>query len=176
VSSEVVQLSWREVAWGATIGLRRNISSYEQGHKDAHGLDGKRGSKPMTSVWGASIEGALGELAFAKWLGIEWEATVDTYKAPDVAVFQVRTIGGDGHSLLVREDDKDSSPFVLMYGRLNKYQVVGWIKGERAKQSQWLQHHAGRPEAWFVPQHELRPIPLESIQRVRAEWPVYEHP
>lgn len=169
-----VTLSWEEVEWAATVGMRRTIESCRSRRRDAHGLLGKRETE---IPWNIDIQGALGELAVAKAFGIAWPAHIGNFHGPDVArKLQVRTATDPSHSLIVRSADADDHVFVLALGKLATYRIVGYVLGRKAKQKQWERAPRGRPAAWFVPQSALFPFTDRDVARVRERYPPYQAP
>lgn len=146
----VVTLETYEWAMAASAGMRRQMAAVAAGLEDKHGFNG--------DGWGVHIEGACGEMAVAKALGIYWDGSVNTFKRPDVASLQVRTRSEDWHDILVRPGDGDDDIFVLVTGRSPSFTIQGWIRGSEAKVSEFLATHGGRPPAYFVPQKRLRPM------------------
>jgi hypothetical protein len=150
-SGPVVTLSPAELISAAQIGIIRQIEAIRRKLPDKHGYVG--------DGWSLHVEGACGELAFAKALNVYWAGTVNVYKDADVgANIQIRTRSKANYDLLIRSDDSDDEVFVLVTGTAPTFRVVGWILGRDAKQGCWEQTHGNRPPAFFVPQSELRPI------------------
>lgn len=148
-----VKLEWYEVMMAAVVGVRRNIAAMANGLKPADGYNGE-------DAWSIHIEGACGELAYAKATGQFWSGSVNTFRqGGDVGLTQVRTRSRDDYDLIVRERDNDDSVFVLVVGRCPNYRVVGSILAADAKaRPEWVKTYGGRPPAWFVPASGLRPI------------------
>lgn len=147
-----VTLSLHETMIAAYIGSCRQAGALNEGKRDKHGATADK-------AWSMHIEGAAGELAAAKALGIYWPATVGTYRdAPDLANLEVRTRSRHDYDLIIREDDPDETIYVLVTGRCPEFQVHGWLYAGEGKQEQWLQTYGNRRPAWFVPQGALRPI------------------
>jgi len=140
------------------------------------------------------ILGAQGEHAFAKWLGIPREidgsygicpvcrafsGTVNTFgDKADVGRYQVRTRSYEGAPLIVRDVDKDDDVFVLvdcvhvLAGIASRFNVVGWMLGEDAKQYRFRKDPKGRGVAYFVPANELRSmmdLPREEEQNASQD-------
>jgi hypothetical protein len=118
---------------------------------DRHGFDGVSG---LT----VHVEGAAGELAVAKALNVEWDATVNTFKgvADILADIEVRTRSRSDYDLIVRSDDDDNKTFVLVIRKGPKvFETIGWIKAKDAKQEQWVKTYGSRPPAFFVPKSAL---------------------
>lgn len=133
------------------VGRMRKLASLKNGNKHTHGFDG--------IGWSEDIEGACGELAVAKFLGIYWNGSVNTFKAPDLPNgIQVRTRSKHDYDLIVRTGDPDNERFILVTGRCPEFRIQGWLYGRDAKQDQFRQTFGGRPEAFFVPVDHLNPM------------------
>lgn len=145
-----VTLSWYEAAMASHVGWMRQLKAMMAGKQDSHGYDGEG--------WSEHIEGACGEMAVAKLLGIFWDGSVNTWKANDLPGLQVRTRSRHDYDLIVRPGDDDESTWVLITGRCPAYCVRGWIEGRNAKRPEWLANHAGRQPAYFVPANQLNPM------------------
>jgi len=147
----IVTLSWWELAAASEVGRMRQLAAVRAGRPDRHGFKGPG--------WDVHIEGAAGEMAVAKGLGLYWDASVDTFKgSPDLPGIQVRTRSRDDYDLIVRPDDPDNEVFVLVTGRSPTFWLRGWINGREAKQEQWKRTYGGRPGAFFVPVSALHPV------------------
>lgn len=145
-----VTLSWNEVAMASDVGRRRQLSSLRQGLTDKHGFSG--------DGWGAHIEGALGEMAVAKCLGIYWDGSVNTFKANDLPGLQVRTRSQHTYDLIIRRDDPPGDRYLLVTGRCPHYSLRGWIAGADGQRPEYLAAHGGRERAFFVPPSALHDI------------------
>lgn len=146
-----VTLSWPDIRRAARVGVERHLAALDRQLPDKHGYAG--------DGWSIHIEGAIGECAVAHALGRPWDASVNTFKSrPDVGPVEVRTRSRDDYELIVRVDDRDDSPYVLVVGRAPTYRVVGWCWGHEAKRPEWVRTHGDRPPAYFVPQSALRPL------------------
>lgn len=151
-----VALVQQEVYVGSLVGIRRRISSVMNGYRERRGVD----SKPEAEKWFININGALGELAFAKLGHLYWPASVNANKnEPDVLPhFQVRTAfepNSEPH-LIVRQDDPEQFYYVLMLGGPVEFIYKGWISGSQARKSEWFMDKGNRNEpAWWVPQSAL---------------------
>ena len=148
-----VRLTIGELHLAAQNGSLRQIESMSRNLPDKHGFDGPG--------WNIHIEGAAGEIAAAKALGVFWGGTINTFKSEgDVGKLEIRTTSTKNNRLIVRNGDKDDSAFVLVVGRAPSYQVVGWMTGKEAKQKKYLSAPGGRPPAYFVPREDLKPLDL----------------
>lgn len=156
-----IELTWFEVAMASHVGWMRQLTSLRAGRQDRHGFDGLG--------WAEHIEGACGELAVAKLLGVFWNGSVDTFDAADLPRgLQVRTRSLDTYELLVRPNDHDGARFVLVTGKAPLFWVRGWILARDAKRDEWMQNHGGRPSAYFVPHVALRRI--DELDEVATSW------
>lgn len=145
----LVFLDWYEVAIAAKVGIQRHIYALKSRNADAFG----RGSD---DGWTDHIEGAAGELAFAKSIGSYWRPSVNTYgSGGDVGRVQVRTRSKSHYDLIVRENDRDGDLFVLVRGRIPQFEIVGFIRGLDAKKQKYSRSYGCRPAAFFVPADSL---------------------
>ena len=148
----VVLLSSYELITAAGVGIRRQVAAMARGLPDRHGYDG--------DGWAEHIEGACGEMAVAKLLGVYWPGSVNTFKAGgDVALLQVRTRSRHDYDLLVRPADKDlEAIYVHVTGRAPEFRVWGWMRCGDCRRDAWWRTHGDRPGAWFVPAAALQDI------------------
>ena len=135
----------------AQVGILRRLASLKNGRPNRHGFDG-------TNAWNIDIEGACGEMAVAKVLGVFWDGSVDTFSANDLPNLQVRTSPDVNDRLIVRPGDSDTGRWCLVTGAFPDYVVHGWISGADAKRPEWSRDYNGRPPAYFVPQQALLPL------------------
>lgn len=148
-----VVLSPGEYLMAASAGVLRHSESLQFNRKDNHGLE------PDADLLGIHVLGAAGELAVARVLGRYWGGDISTFKRADLGrSVQVRTGSKPSHSLIIRPDDSLEDVYVLVTGTPTRLRVHGWIRGAEARKDEWMQAHAGRPPAWFVPQSALRPL------------------
>lgn len=153
-----VKLSRFEMFMAASVGIRRHIEALSRDLPDRHGFDGASG-------WQVHIEGACGEVAFAKAAERYWSGSVNTFKdGGDVGDVQVRTRSRHDYDLLVRPGDPDTARFVLVTGTAPTYRVWGWIRGSVAKSPHFLRTYGDRPAAYFVPKSELHPVTAPALQ------------
>ena len=145
-----VILSPHELYLAASIDMMRQVQNVRQKRSHRHGAD-------PTQAWSMHIEGACGEAAAAKALGIYWSGAIGDHKAKDVGAHQVRTTHRADGSLLLHKDDPDADLFVLVTGFAGDYQIRGWIQGFEGKKEEYWQTFSGRP-CFFVPQEALKPM------------------
>jgi hypothetical protein len=139
-----------------SVALQRQLEAMKADRPNRYGANGDGLTKQLEK----HIEGAGGELAFAKTRGLYWNGSVNTYRdGGDVGAVQVRTRLQAHYDLIVRESDRDEDWFVLMIGQLPVYRFMGYIRGIDAKRDEWLADHGGHGRAWFVPQDALKEAP-----------------
>lgn len=136
-----------------TVALMRNVQNLSAGRRESHGAD-KAGDK----TWDRHVEGACGELAAAKCLGLFWTGAVGNLRATDVGPYQVRTRAKYHNDLILHESDANDQAFILVAGHAPTYRVVGWILGQDGKRAEYWGDPAGGRPAFFVPQAVLHPM------------------
>lgn len=146
-----VKLSESEIQIAAFVGMSRQLYALRTGLQSAHGAGAEHD-------WQYHINGAMGEMALAKYLNIFWSGTVGVLNLPDVGKLEVRTATSPDHRLIVREPDSDGSLFVFVTGVNGNYSIWGFLAGKDAKKNAFLVAVAGRPNAYFVPKESLQPI------------------
>jgi hypothetical protein len=152
--SRQIVLTDTEITRAAWVGVQRQLASLRRRSPHAHGYD-----RPDPYL--DHIEGAFGELAAARALGLAWLAGVNTYRSEgDLAGgVEVRTRKEHHHDLYVRDDDDDDRFYVLVTGQAGAYRVHGGILGRDAKRADWKRIlRPGRPPVYLVPQHALKPL------------------
>ncbi len=144
-----VVLTSSEILQAALVGVMRQTANIRDGRSNAHGL-------PDGRDWQVHIEGALGECAFAKFMGLFWSGALGQLKADDVGLWQVRTNARTNGDLIIHERDANDRKFALVRGTAPHYDVVGWIFGKDGKRQEFWKDptRKGRP-AFFVPETAL---------------------
>jgi hypothetical protein len=148
-----VVLSRDDLVWAAEVGVARHLQALQEGRPDCYGFDG-------ADSWSVHVEGACGELAFARATNREWDASVGRFRGMggDVDTFQVRTRSKHYYELIIRPDADPADVYVLVTGTAPEYHVRGAARAGRVMRPEFLQTHGNRPAAYFVPHHELRSI------------------
>lgn len=157
-----VTLDWFEVEMAAGVGVRRRVeAAWRQGRRDLYAVPGE--AEP-SSNWQTHLEGAIGELAFAKAMGRYWNGSVNTFRQNgDVGDVQIRARSLHHYDLIVRTHDRDGDYFVLLTGITPSFRVQGYILGANAKRPEWLKDHGGHGNAYFVPQSALTPLTPKAV-------------
>lgn len=150
-----IQLTGTEIMQGATVGLMRQLQNLKQKRCPAFGAG-------TTADWQLHIEGALGEMALAKYLNYYWGG-VGVLRNPDVFDNDVRTRSRHHYELILHDHDPDDRRFWLLTGTNGAYVVHGWILGRDGKQKDFWKDPAGGRPAYFVPQEKLTK-PAEAKQ------------
>lgn len=142
----VIPLAWSEVILAANAGMMRRIYALREGKA---GVDGAKDE----GAWDGDINGAVAELACAKWANVYWNGTVGITTTSDVGKWQVRSKIVSGHRLVVKRNDKDHEVFVsvLVNLAINPTAVLcGWLHGWQAKNPAWLKTYPPKPPMYFV--------------------------
>lgn len=147
-----ISLTWHEVLLAASVGTMRQVQNLKNDRKDKYGAD-------PDNAWTPHIEGACGELAVAKYLGVFWNGALGNLGADDVGNFQVRRRTRMDWDLLIQPDDDDNDAFIAIVGKLPKLYICGWMMARDAKRQEWWADKSGKNRpAFFVPQSALRDI------------------
>lgn len=111
------------------------------------------------------VLGAASELAVARWLGVPWLRSVNTFHdQADVGEdVDVRSTDRREGSLILRDNDPPYRWFVLVTGVPPALSLNGYIWGADAMAPRWWRNAHGTSGAWFVPQSELIPIQPDGI-------------
>lgn len=146
-----VTLTAAECLQAAMVGVTRQITNLRDGRQDAYGAQKDLG-------WQLHLEGACGEMAFAKYAGIYWSGALGNLSADDVGEFQIRTATRPTDSLILHPKDPDDRIFVLLIGTAPTYQLRGWIHARDGKNTRYWRDPLGNRAAFFVPQSALKPM------------------
>jgi hypothetical protein len=143
----IIQLTPSEIMQGALIGIMRQMQNIRDKRQHAYGTnDGQ--------AWQVNIEGAIGELALAKHLGVYYAGT-GIFRGTDVGKYDVRTTQYENGHLILHPDDPDDRIFWLLTGVCGRYIIRGNILGKDGKQEKWWGDKAGGRAAFFIPQDAL---------------------
>lgn len=160
--SLMVTLSPAELSIGATVGLQRQLKCLQrsksgkslENYKESWGNPGAKG------LWGNSIEGALGEFALAKYLGV-YPTGITGYDSTDVGEhYEVRTRPHPMDELFLKKRDKKDKYYILVIGSYGVYELKGWISApEVFAHEEWYHNNEGRTSSsYWVPDEALNHI------------------
>jgi hypothetical protein len=143
-------LTREEVAIGLMIGGNRMIRATFRRVEAGHGFNG--------DPWDVDVEGACAEIAAYKSVGRYWSPSISKLKEEggDGGPWDVRRRSEEWHDHLIRDNDPQDRPHILVIGRAPRFWVVGWLWGHEARRDEWRKSYGGREMAWFVPKGELR--------------------
>lgn len=120
----VTRLSSWELRMGAILAALRCADDFVEQKQAYFDRD--------ASLWSANAVGILGEMAFARILGIYWVPPPRDQRH-DVAGWQVRTASRASGSLFVKGHEPGEDRFVLMTGFRDIFTLVGWTTGAEAR-------------------------------------------
>lgn len=148
-----INLTWEEALLAATVGVRRRVKAQSVKRREVHG------DAHYRPPWDLDIEGALAEMAFAKFMGAYWAGQTDPDKGSgDVMeggiAHHVRSTDREEGALILHPTDSDEGIFVLMVGGGIKWRCAGWMRGEDGKQQRWWRANVPHA-AYFVSQGDL---------------------
>jgi hypothetical protein len=147
-----VWLTQTEMMIAGYVGSGRNTQCLFRKYKPGHGSDN-------VNDWTKNIEGAGGEMAVAKFLGIYWLPVIGNLKADDAGPYQVRTnCSRRLTDTALHEEDRDDRYYIGVLCFAPRFDIIGFIKGGDGKKKEWWRDGLpGRP-AFFVPSRVLRPM------------------
>jgi len=146
-----VALTFHEIYIAACIGVARRLASIKRGETN------KVQNKDFG--WHSDIEGACGELAVAKFLGVFWDGSINTFKSADIGMsLQIRHTQHEDGCLILRSGDATTDTYILVTGSHPKYEIRGYIAGYEGMIDDFIKDPNGKYPAWFVPQENLNPI------------------
>lgn len=108
--------------------------------------------------WNNDIVGVCGERAFAKHINVYYHTSVNTFKKPDVGIFQVRSTTKPDGKLTVRPGDSENEWFILVTGEGFTYKIIGGLLGADAMKEKYEWNANNRGLCWRIDQEYLTPI------------------
>ena len=147
----LILLTPMELLQGAMTGVIRRITSITRSLEKNKHAD--------KSDWATDIDGALAEIAFAKWRGVYCRPSNMSLKEPDVGKVQVRSTSHALGHLIVRPNDKKNAaqPFVLGITDAPRVRLVGWKFGVDCMRPGYWREDKG---SWWVPQADVEALEL----------------
>lgn len=146
-----VTLNRDEMTLAAIVGVLRRVQNLflQGGPRLPYG-------RPELDQWGVDVQGAAGEMAFAKGFNLFWSGALGRWGVADVDRFQVRTTVHQ--CLVLHDEDTDDQVFVLVRGAPPRYELVGWtLAGDGKANREKEDRGSGRP-CYYVPPRDLRPM------------------
>jgi hypothetical protein len=120
------------------------------------------------------VNGHCAEIAFCRWLGVEWAPDINAFHAiPDaLGVFEIRATTYSTGRLIIR-DDEDAADrcYVLVTGNAWREPRVMTLRGYlwgREADEQYLDNPNGHRPSLFIPQSALHPFTVDVRARIRA--------
>ena len=142
-----IRLTNSEVMQGAHVGMLRQVENMQKQRKARYGAG-------HANDWQLNIEGALAEMALAKYLNCYWAK--GTVGEKDVGGAQVRSSPRANARLILHPDDSDDDVFYQVTGVNGVYDVHGWILGCNGKREEfWCDPTGNNRYAYFVPYEAL---------------------
>ena len=155
MTPHTVTLTFEEIILGAMQGVLRRVKAIKYDRQD--NINGRTSDRDF-DAWDVDIEGALGEMAFAKYAQAYWSGAAG-FQQGDVGDIEIRTTRYRDGSLLLYKSSEDDRVFVLMVGSAGTYRVAGWKTGSAGKQERYwreVKKGSGRM-AFMIPQAQLHP-------------------
>ncbi len=144
-----VRLSVSEMRIATQVGIERCFHVIQANRANTHG-------ETNDLFWQRHIEGAMGEMAFAKFSNLYWNGTVGYVHLADVGPYEIRTTTHEDGRLILHHDDRNDARFILAVGVRGKYDLKGWIFGRDGKKDEFVDDPQGGRQAFFVPQNKLK--------------------
>lgn len=164
----IINLDEYEVSWAESVGLYRFSESERDGKTQS---DGSRAANGLRN----HQQGAAAELALTKFLGMKWNATVNTYNSfPDLdGYLECRSKQPAQQHLRLhpnRDKFKGSAVFAsvtCLKQALSSFRIDGWILGSEAMKQAYLTKTQWGKEEWHVPLADLRSSATFRIETAR---------
>jgi hypothetical protein len=154
-----VSLSGDEIWSGAIVGLMRRIMDIKNNRKD------KNKGRGGLQSWQSDIEGAIGELVFAKHYGLFWAGVGKIGEVDFGKLTDVKATSYDNGRLCLQKDANPHWRYVLVTGDRGKYAIRGWLWGHEAMLPKYLDDPTGKErEAHFAPQEDLHDMDLLTVE------------
>ena len=174
MSTVLITLTERELLQAGFLGLQREVQCL-RGSRDGGNapLDYERKYSKVGSggLWQQHIEGAMGEFAVAKYLGLYPGAITSKDEADVGGIYEVRTRPKSFMELWIDKDErsKGNKYYILVQGSYGRYTICGWISSfEVFSHSEWFHNNEGKTsKSYWVPHGNLYSIdglPTEIIE------------
>jgi hypothetical protein len=115
-----VELSTEEIRAAALAGVMRTVSVLQRAivNQQCAKVCASCGRSELDLRWTFDIQGAIGELAVAKWSGRYWTGLSFVKGESDVVGLEVRFTPREDGDLILRDRDPDDAVYVLVTGAL----------------------------------------------------------
>ncbi len=163
ISRPLIHLTSSEMEVGAMMGLNRQLRCLnvsKNGESKLSEYISKWGDPGKNTLWGNHIEGALGEVAVAKFLN-KYISGATAFGEVDVGeYYEVRTVSSDFHKLFLKKTDKKDKYYILVRGKLGVYRIWGYITAYEVFADPSLFHNNGgrTTYSYWVPDDRLHSI------------------
>ncbi len=172
-----VRLSEREMLLAASSGVQREVEclrKLDSGKNVVSEYEKNNNQVGPGGLWNNHIEGAMGEFAVAKFLGLYPGAITDK-DATDVGEhYEVRTRPLRYQELFIKKDEKENKEdkyFILVQGSYGRYTICGWISAYEAfAHPEWYHNNESKTSMRYWVPHEF----LHSIETLPKEAPCQE--
>lgn len=143
-----VTLTEAEIEIARKCGRKRLDDSIAKGLKDKLGVN---------AAW-KHVQGATGEIAFARWAGLPFRCHTGRYAGTsDVGKVQVRAVDRSDYRLRVYPSDPGDMAVLLVLVKPTYCEMRGWIRAGAAKRPEWQEDpHGAGWRGFFVPTEALR--------------------
>jgi hypothetical protein len=149
VKNVAVLLTWSELTVAGQIGVLRRVASLQKGRDDQGHY-----SEEGPTDWAMDIDGAVAEIGFAKYRNVFCIPTINTFKAHDVAGYQIRSTTRTDGRLIIRPGDFDDDDFILAITKAPRVLLVGMINARQAKVPEFW-----GGDCWWIPGARLNDLP-----------------
>ena len=132
----LVTLTRDEMERAAYGGVQRRLAGMYQNRRSTH---------PETpdwrqQWWESNVIGAIGELAVAKALDMEWNPTIGRVDAHDVGPYEVRTTQLPSPVLRYRIHNDPKNRYILCSYKRDKVLIHGWLPGQTVLDLGYMEH------------------------------------
>lgn len=146
----LVTLTEKELREAACGGIERRIDAMKRGRKSTH----PETPDHLQNWWQSHINGAIGEFAVAKALGVTWNPTIGQVNQKDVGEYEVRTTELPNPVLRYRGHNDPSSTYILCGLKNNRVLIHGWLPGYTVRDLGYMEFD----NVWTAGADQLYPV------------------
>lgn len=157
-----ITLSPQEIEVASFVGMKRATSSLIRKSKHTSNIS------RTDPAYDYHINGAMAEMAAAKFLGAFWVCSWDTWQSDGDLIgrkgtkIEVRWTKTETGHLLLKKDDPKNRVFILVTGTAPDFEIRGWIQGSEGMTENNWRKVTERPPSFFVSQSDLNPFKTKS--------------